>query len=116
MAENERASQTLLNGIYFFIDKLIKKAGYDKTCNAIIKNINNDKTYDILLNGKVYKNVDSVFHNFKNNDIVKVKIPQNQYSQMYIESKIDLGLEKQIKILQQQIDDIQKQLQQKGEI
>lgn len=87
---NERASQSLLKGIKYFIDKKINDYPIDKTFTGLIKNIKEDNLYDILIQGKIYTNIPSFFSGLEINDIVKINAPQGQYSQMYIEGKYNM--------------------------
>ena len=92
MNENKKASEALLQGIKNIVQTEISKAPLDKTVTGIIKSINKDKTYNILIQGQQYDNIPSIFTNIAIDDVVKVKIPQNQYSLMYIEGKINIDI------------------------
>ena len=77
---------SLLKSIQTLIDKAINIAPFDKTRQSQVVTNNNDGTYTIRLDGILYDNVpsnpESIF--IKAGDIVKVCIPSNQNSQMYI--------------------------------
>lgn len=87
---NKKASESILDGVSYIINKSLKDAPIDKTVTGLIKKVSEDNLYDILLENKLYLNVPSFFKGLNVNDTVKVKIPQNQYSQMYIEGKYDM--------------------------
>lgn len=89
---NKQAVNNLLNGVNILLKKQLSIAPIDKTFTGIIKQVKEENKYDVLIDQKIYLDIPSVFYNFKPNDIVKVKIPQGQYSQMYIESKINLNI------------------------
>lgn len=82
---NQQASKALLKGINYAIDNKLNKAPMDKTFTGLIKEVKEDNLYDVLIQGKVYTNIPSIFNGLKINETVKIKVPQNQYSQMYIE-------------------------------
>lgn len=87
MSDNKRASNAILKGIKHLINKEIENISADKTYTGIIQNIKEDNLYDVLINGNLYTNLPSIFTGLKIYDSVKVKIPQGQYSQMYIDGK-----------------------------
>lgn len=88
-------NNSLLKSIQTLIDKAINIAPFDKTRQAQIIINNNNGTYTIRLDGILYNNVPSYpnYNNLKVGTIIKVIIPSNQNSQMYIatpERAIDL--------------------------
>ncbi len=87
---NKQSADALLKGIKFLVDNAVKNAPMDKTYSGLIKGKNIDNTYDVEIQGQIYTHVQSVFSDLKENDTVKVRIPQNQYSQMYIDGKPDI--------------------------
>lgn len=77
-----------LNAIQTMVNSAIEQAGYDKTRNAVIIARNSNNTYNIKMDGIEYDNV--VFYGsgeVQVNEVVKVVIPNNQASQMYIMGK-----------------------------
>lgn len=107
---NKQASESLLKGINYAIENKLNKAPMDKTFTGIIKNIKEDNTYDVLIQGKIYTNISSIFNGLKINETVKIKVPQNQYSQMYIEGKYNMfdyeNILNKIKELEYQIEEL----------
>lgn len=87
---NQQASKALLKGINYAIDNKLNKAPMDKTFTGLIKNVKDNNIYDVLIQGKLYTNIPSMFKGLKVNETVKIKSPQNQYSQMYIEGKYNM--------------------------
>ena len=79
-------NNSLLKSIQTIVDKAINGASYDKTRQSQVVKNNNDGTYTIRLDGILYDNVSSnpESNSIKAGDIVKVCIPSNQNSQMYI--------------------------------
>ena len=69
---------------------MVKKAGFDKTRNAQIVGVNTiTNTYSVKVDGQTYNNVKTVNDStYSLHDIVKLVIPCNQATQMYIESSI----------------------------
>lgn len=92
MSDNKQASNAILKGIKHLINKEIENISADKTYTGIIQNIKEDNLYDVLINGNLYTNLPSIFTDLKIYDSVKVKIPQGQYSQMYIDGKYNMSL------------------------
>lgn len=89
---NKQASEALLKGINYAIENKLNKAPMDKTFTGVIKNIKEGNIYDVLIQGKIYTNIPSIFNGLNINETVKIKVPQNQYSQMYIEGKYNTKL------------------------
>lgn len=80
----KNAYEQLLKGIELYVKKCINDANFDLTYNATIKKVNADNTYDIILNRIEYKNVRTIGGVCKQNEVVKVLIPQKQFSDMVI--------------------------------
>ena len=82
-------SYSFIESIKTIINQKIENAGYDKTRNGQIVKVNNDNTYSVQIGGWTYPNVmtvDDIVYNLY--DVVKVVIPCNQPSQMFITSSI----------------------------
>lgn len=90
MSDNKQASNAILKGIKHLIDKEIENLPIDKTFTGLIKEVKEDNLYDALIQGKIYTNIPSLFTGLNINETVKIKVPQNQYSQMYIEGKYNV--------------------------
>lgn len=83
---NEKAIQELMNGIEIYVKQLISSAEYDKTKRARIMAINSDSgTYTVLLDGTNYEGIKTRGGSCSINDMVWIKIPLNNYNNMYIE-------------------------------
>lgn len=89
----KNASNAILKGVKYLISRELEKYPSDKTFTGLILNIKEDNLYDVLVQGKKYTNVPSMFKGIKVNDTVKIKSPQNQYSNMYIEGKLNMNIE-----------------------
>jgi hypothetical protein len=74
----------ILKTIEYIVDSKLRRASFDKTYNGIIKVINGDGTYNVMIDNKTYTNIKSTVPIIQVNDIVKVTAPQNQFSQIYI--------------------------------
>ncbi len=90
---NKDASNALLKGIQFLVKQELKNAPIDKTLTGIIKNVKEDNLYDVIIDGYLYTNIPSIFTGLTNNNTVKIKVPQGQYSQMYIEGKYNITIQ-----------------------
>lgn len=77
------AYQQLLEGITFYIDKVVSD-NKEKTTTARIVSIQEDGSYTIDLEGKQYSNINTIGGTCTMNEMVKVMIPQGQYNNMFI--------------------------------
>ena len=77
------AYQQLLEGITFYIDKVVSD-NKEKTTTARIVSIQEDGSYTIDLDGKQYSNIGTIGGVCTVNEMVKVMIPQGQYNNMFI--------------------------------
>ena len=79
-------NDTLLQTIKTLIQQEIKNAPFDKTRQALILLNNSDGTYKIRLDGNEYDNIPSYpsSTSILVGSVVKVIIPNNQYSQMFL--------------------------------
>lgn len=79
-------NNSLLKSIQTIIDKAIEIAPFDKTRQAQVITNNNDGTYTIRLDGILYNNIPSYpkINSTPVGSIVKVVMPGNQHSQMFI--------------------------------
>ena len=77
------AYQQLLEGIIFYIDKVVSD-NKEKTMTARIVSIQEDGSYTIDLEGKQYSNIGTIGGVCTINEMVKVMIPQGQYNNMFI--------------------------------
>lgn len=83
-------ANSIIKSIKTIAQSLVDNAGYDKTRGGQIVGVNNiTKTYSVKIDGITYPNVRSVDDSTYNiADLVKVVIPCNQATQMYIASSI----------------------------
>ena len=94
-------NDTLLQTIKTLVKQEINNAPFDKTRQAVVLTNNNDGTYKIRLDGNEYDNIPSYPSNviIAIGSVVKVIIPNNQYSQMFISAKTDFKIATVTKIL-----------------
>lgn len=83
MNKNEIAYQQLIKGIQNYIEERLNNIGYDKTYTAIVKGVG-IFGYQVLLNGQLYNNVNTIGGTCTINETVKVVVPQNNLSNMFI--------------------------------
>ena len=83
-------NDALLQTIKTLIRQEIDNAPFDKTRQAIILDNNNDGTYKIRLDGYEYDNISSYpsSTSILVGSVVKVIIPNNQHSQMFLLTNI----------------------------
>ncbi len=78
-------NKEILEAMRIIAKQEIEKAPRDITKTGLIKSLNADNTYNVVIDGKLYNKIPSYsVASFKINDIVKVTYPQNQASNMYI--------------------------------
>lgn len=84
-------NNSLLKSIQTIVNKAIEIAPFDKTRQGQIVSNNSDGTYTLRLDGILYNNIPSypMIDSIEIGTVVKVKIPSNQSSQMYIITSID---------------------------
>jgi hypothetical protein len=87
MNKNKEALDELMNGIKYLIDN--SKDNGTLVLNGIIQSANADKTYNVKINGIIYENISSILIPLAVGNVVKVIVPQGQYSQMIIIGKIN---------------------------
>lgn len=81
---NTEAIEALHAGIQYLVDKSIASAPFDKIKNGKIVGVNLDGTYKVLVEGRVYNLPSLGSKSLSINEIVKVVVPQNEYSNMFI--------------------------------
>ena len=92
MNKSERALDELKKGIQTYVTKILENAPFDKTVTGVVNSVTNN-LYTVTINQKQYTNVPCLFKNvITSGDIVKVRIPQNNYNNMYIEGKFNMEI------------------------
>lgn len=74
----------LVEKLYVATKKLISKAEFDRTSIGQVVSINEDGTYSVAVFSGTFKL--SYKEHLQIGDVVRVKIPQNVWKDMYIES------------------------------
>lgn len=82
--QNNEVIDALLTGVQYLIEQNIASAPFDKVKNGKVLAINLDGTYRVSIEGKTYNIPSLVKAGISVNSIVKVLIPQNEYSNMFI--------------------------------
>lgn len=82
--QNSEAIEALIAGVQYLIEQNIASAPFDKVKNGKVLAINLDGTYRVSIEGKTYNIPSLVRAGISVNSIVKVLIPQNEYSNMFI--------------------------------
>ena len=89
MDKYENAVEQLKSGIKTYIDKKTIEIPCDRTFTALVTKINQNGTYEILLNGVKYNNIKTIGGTCYVNETVKVLVPQNNYNNMFILKAIE---------------------------
>ena len=78
-------NKQIQSAIQTIVNRAIEVAPFDKTRTGIVKAVNNNNTYKVLIDGVEYPTV-PIWQGLmaKTNDVVKVKFPSGNVSQMYI--------------------------------
>lgn len=84
--ENE-AITTLVQEIVKSIKMMLNKASFDRTKKGRIVSHIDEKYYEVQLDGQIYKAYSPTF-TYNKNDIVYVKIAENNYNNLIIECAI----------------------------
>ena len=87
MSKNSEAIQTIATEIKRCVDAIIKNASYDRTVKGRIVSHLDGKYYNVQLCNDIYKAY-SPASAYKENDIVYVKIAENNYNNLIIECAI----------------------------
>ena len=82
--QNNEVIDALFTGVQYLIEQNIASAPFDKVKNGKVLAINLDGTYRVSIEGKTYNIPSLVKAGISVNSIVKVLIPQNEYSNMFI--------------------------------
>jgi hypothetical protein len=82
--ENKDAINALIEGIQYIVKEMVVNAPFDKVKNGKIISANSDGTYVVSIDNSDY--VAKSIHNtvLTIGAVVKVMIPQNDYSSMFI--------------------------------
>lgn len=102
-------NNSLLKSIQTIVDKEVESASFDKTRQGQVLTNNNDGTYTIRLDGVLYNNIPSYpkVASIDIGSVVKISIPSNQPSQMYIITpKGGGGSGDHLEITQEDYDDL----------
>ena len=86
MSQNiEKALDGIIDAIKTIVDNRMNEGAFDITKNAKITQVLGNNTYNILLDNNTYEKIKSNGDtSYNTNDIVKVMIPQNNPSMMFI--------------------------------
>ncbi len=88
MDKIENAVNELKKGKMGYVSNMISNANYDRTVVGNIKSVNGTKS-TVVINQIEYTNIPKLDYVTVNvNDVVKIVIPQNNYSNMFILGKL----------------------------
>lgn len=87
MNKEQKTMRELADANIYGMKQIVNNAPFDKTVDGIVTAINStEETYNVEINQTEYTNIPS-FVSLNIGDVVKVKIEQNNYTQMYIIGK-----------------------------
>ncbi len=82
---NKEALESLMSGIEYLVNKAVASAPFAIVKTGKIQSANANGTYSVMIDGKIYDNMAALNNNtFSVNDIVKIIVAQNDYSNMFI--------------------------------
>ena len=87
MNKNSEAIQTIATEIKRCVDAIVNNASYDRTVKGRIISHLDGKYYNVQLCNDIYKAYSPSF-TYKENDIVYVKIAENNYNNLIIECAV----------------------------
>lgn len=101
-------NNSLLKSIQTIVDKEVESASFDKTRQAQVIGNNADGTYTVRLDGVLYNNVSSYPKSVSitEGSVVKIVMPSNQPSQMYIITPKGGGGGDHLEITQEDYDNL----------
>lgn len=85
MNKEQNAYEQLTKGIKIYVNKEVDSAKFDKTYIGRITTINSNNTYSVEINTLIYDNIKTMGGECELNEMVKIKAPQNNMNNMYIE-------------------------------
>ena len=88
--DNKDAIDSIMQGVQYLIDESIKVAPFDRIKIGRILAKNDDGTYIVLVDGKEYSMLALGSGGLYVGNVVKVLIPQNEYSAMFILNSPDI--------------------------
>ena len=82
---SKEAMEALMSGIEYLVNQAIANAPFARVKSGKIQNVNSDGTYSVIIDGKTYSKIPAINSGvFSANDIVRIIIAQNDYSNMFI--------------------------------
>lgn len=87
--QTQEGLNSIIQAISNIVDQKVDGLKYDKTYRGIIKGGNIDHGYVVIINGSEYTIKSN--KNFKDFDVVRIKAPLNNFSDIYIESALTEG-------------------------
>lgn len=86
MSKEKQTQDALLEAIDIAVENKLKKLGFNYYVDGVIKSKNTDNTYNVLINGTIYKKVPSK-NNFQYsiNDVVQVLIKNGNWNKKFID-------------------------------
>ena len=94
MNKSEKALNELKKGIQTYVSKMLENAPFDKTLVGLVKGVNSNGLYTVIINQQEYSNLTCLFNGLiQTNDFVKIRVPQNNYNNMYIEGKLNATIQ-----------------------
>lgn len=86
--DNKKTQDALLEAIDIMIEQKIKKLKFNYYVDGVIKTKNTSNTYDVIINGKEYKNVPSKNNfDYSQGDTVQILIKNGDWSKKFIDDK-----------------------------
>lgn len=88
MDKVQNAFNELKKGIIGYVKMMVDEASYDKIVTGVINSVNGNKC-TVTINQIEYTNIPKLSNvTVTTNDVVKIMIPQNNYSNMFILGKL----------------------------
>lgn len=104
----DEVGERLLEGIDLIVRKYVDNANYDKCFIGIVKEINDDGTYNVEVNrNTIYTNIKTNGGTCKVNDIVRLISPQNNFNNVFILKETDkseiVDIQNKLSLLEKEI-------------
>lgn len=99
MSIEKNAIDALIKTVSSYVDKALKDAKFDITTQGKVVEILDNGKYKVQIQGTVYTAPCFLDNVFKIDDIVKIMIPQNNWSNMFILSQVSKSVEESTSVI-----------------
>ena len=82
----KQLQEAIINAIDIIIENKLKKLGFNYYVDGVVKEINNDETYNVLINGTIYHNIPSKYRlTYSVGDVVQILVKNGDWNKKFID-------------------------------